>query len=57
MDIETLIKELEFLKQKFGNLTVTLDDLYTPASLMVDNLFVEPLNGMAPNQKVVVIRA
>jgi hypothetical protein len=58
MNINTLIEQLEFLRNKYGKtVQVMLDDLYTPASLPVDSLFAEPRNGDATRETVVVIRA
>lgn len=58
MDIKTLIKELTFLKDKYGeNIQVMLDDYITPACLSVDNVYVEKRNNDENKENVVVIRS
>lgn len=57
MKLNQLIAELQVIQKVHGDIYVTLDDLYTPASLYVDNIFVEPRDGILNKEKVVVIRA
>jgi hypothetical protein len=56
MNIDQLIEELQTIKSKYGNLTVTLDDLYTEACLPVDWVNVQQRGDSVLNENVVVIR-
>jgi hypothetical protein len=56
MKLDDLIRELEFIRSRIGNVEAVLDDYYTKATLNVDNLFIEPRNGEIGKETVVVIR-
>lgn len=55
MNIDQLIAKLQSIKTQYGNLEVTIDDFYTPASLTVD-VYVENRACDSKNPLVVVVR-
>ena len=57
MKLDDLIRELQFIRSRIGNVDTVLDDYYTKASLSVDNVFIEPRNGKIGKETVVVIRS
>jgi len=58
MKLNDLIETLNKLKELAGpNINITLDDLYSPASLDVDSICFENRGGREENEFVLVIRS
>ncbi len=57
MNIDQVIALLNEIREKHGNLIVTLDDFYTPASRIVDTVAVETDGNSPCGPTVAVIRS
>ncbi len=57
MNIDQVIELLNEIREKHGNLIVTLDDFYTPASRIVDTVAIETDGNSPCGTTVAVIRS